>query len=94
MEQYDNNLEAYILDLGDATKITGIISHDFGPMELLGLQAIVFNRDLRSLEKASIFWGKSRNKDVSYSFKNVPQNFKPIKLSGPIQKKKELSSFG
>jgi radical SAM superfamily enzyme YgiQ (UPF0313 family) len=93
LEQYDNNLEAYILDLGDATKITGIISHNFGPMELLGLQAIVFNRDLRSLEKSSIFWDKSRNKNISYSFKNLPQNFKPIKLSGPIQKKKELSSF-
>jgi len=95
LEQYEGDLEAYILDLGDATKITGIISHLFGPMELLGLQAIVHTRDIRSLDKAEIFWNLSRNKEIRYALQNIPTNFKPIKLAGPIKNsriKAEISS--
>lgn len=51
-EQYGGSLEAYIRDLGDATKITGTISENFSPIELLGLQEIVARRDLRLLELA------------------------------------------
>lgn len=50
--QYGGELEAYILDLGDATKITATISRGFTGMELLGLQEIVARRDLRLLDLA------------------------------------------
>jgi anaerobic magnesium-protoporphyrin IX monomethyl ester cyclase len=56
MEQYAGDLEAYIRDLGDATKITGTISHQFTGMELLGLQEIVARRDLRLLDMAEKAW--------------------------------------
>jgi radical SAM superfamily enzyme YgiQ (UPF0313 family) len=52
VEQYGGNLEAYIADLGDATKITATISEQFTGIELLGLQEIVANRDLRLLALA------------------------------------------
>ena len=50
--QYAGNLETYVADLGDATKITGTISHNFTGIELLGLQEIVAKRDLRLLALA------------------------------------------
>lgn len=49
VEQYGGSLENYILDLGDATKITATISRNFSPSQLLGLQQIVALRDLRLL---------------------------------------------
>jgi anaerobic magnesium-protoporphyrin IX monomethyl ester cyclase len=51
IKQYDGDLEAYIKDLGDATKITGTISHNFTGVELLGLQEIVSTRNLRLLDQ-------------------------------------------
>ena len=51
IEQYGGDLEAYIMDLGDATKITAVISHNFTGVELLGLQEIVVKRDLRLLSQ-------------------------------------------
>ena len=51
IDQYDGSLETYIEDLGDATKITGTISHNFTGVELLGLQEIVATRNLRLLDQ-------------------------------------------
>jgi anaerobic magnesium-protoporphyrin IX monomethyl ester cyclase len=59
LEQYDNNLEEYILDLGDASKITATISHKFSAMDLLGLQEIVHSRDVRLLELSEKHWHES-----------------------------------
>jgi len=50
IDQY-SSLEDYILDLGDATKITGTISTMFSGVELLGLQEIVTTRNLRLLDQ-------------------------------------------
>lgn len=50
IEQYNGSLETYIEDLGDASKITGTISHNFSPVQLLGLQVIVQQRNLRLLD--------------------------------------------
>jgi len=59
LEQYNGDLEAYVLDLGDATKITATISHKFSAMDLLGLQQMVSSRDLRLLELSEKHWHKS-----------------------------------
>lgn len=52
IEQYGGNLEGYISDLGDATKITATISERFTGIELVGLQEIVAQRSLRLLDQA------------------------------------------
>ncbi len=57
LEQYNGDLEKFILDLGDASKISAVISHNFSPMQLLGLQQIVMQRDLRLLDLAEKHWG-------------------------------------
>ncbi len=51
LEQYDGNLEKFLLDLGDATKITAVISKHFNAVELLGLRELMVNRDLRRIEQ-------------------------------------------
>lgn len=80
-QQYSGNLEAYIRDLGDATKITATISHNFTGWELLGLQEIVARRDLRLLALAEKFWLPRRPLvDRSDSF-----NFRPKRQAGPME---------
>lgn len=79
--QYGGNLESYILDLGDATKITATISQRFTGMELLGLQEIVAKRDLRLLALAE---AADNKREPMYT----PQssfNFRPKRLPGPIE---------
>ena len=79
--QYAGNLEAYILDLGDATKITATISANFTGMELLGLQEIVARRDLRLLALAEKSWKKREPMTAAKeSF-----NFRAKRLPGPIE---------
>lgn len=85
LEQYEGDLEAYILDLGDATKITGIISHLFGPMELLGLQAIVHNRDIRNLDKAEIFGIHQEIKKSDMHYKMRPQILNQLNLQDQLK---------
>lgn len=79
--QYAEDLEAYVLDLGDATKITGTISHNFTGMELLGLQQIVAARDLRLLdiaERHHVPRGTLTQREESH-------NFRGKRLPGPIE---------
>ncbi len=56
LEQYNGDLEAFIEDLGDASKITAVISHNFSPAQLLGLQMIVMQRNLRLLDQTEKQW--------------------------------------
>ncbi len=65
IEQYDGNLEAFIEDLGDASKITAVISHQFSAMDLLGLQEIVHKRDLRLLKQAEAHWNRSKQQGLA-----------------------------
>lgn len=79
--QYGGDLEAYILDLGDATKITATISHRFTGVELLGLQEIVAKRDLRLLALAEAADQPREPLHVAQpSF-----NFRAKRLPGPIE---------
>lgn len=83
IEQYDGDLEQYIKDLGDASKITATISQKFTALDLLGLQEIVALRSLRLLSLAEKNWsGEGRGSVVQ------PQesfNFRRKKLNGPIE---------
>jgi anaerobic magnesium-protoporphyrin IX monomethyl ester cyclase len=51
LEQYGGNLEDYLLDLGDATKITAVISKNFNAVELLGLRELMVSRDIRRIKE-------------------------------------------
>ena len=50
LEQYGGDLESFLLDLGDATNITAVISENFNAVELLGLRELMVKRDLKRIE--------------------------------------------
>ncbi|MBF0166032.1 MAG: radical SAM protein [Alphaproteobacteria bacterium] len=54
--QYGGNLESYILDLGDATKITGIICKKFNAVELIGLRELMCEGNYRLLDVFESAW--------------------------------------
>tara|TARA_B100000686_G_C16783676_1_gene973714 strand:- start:857 stop:2428 length:1572 start_codon:yes stop_codon:yes gene_type:complete len=59
-KQYDGDLEKYICDLGDATKITAIISKNFNAVELLGLRELMVNLDYNRVRDYEEYWNKMR----------------------------------
>lgn len=88
VRQYDGDLEAFIKDLGDASKITTIISHNFSPVELLGLQQIVMMRDLKRLAQSEQHWKRNRMPEEECEPFVRPQesvNFVRKKLKAPIE---------
>ena len=56
LEQYDGDLEAFLLDLGDATQITAVISENFNAVELLGLRELMVNRDIKQINEYERVW--------------------------------------
>lgn len=86
LKQYDGDLEKFIADLGDASKITAVISHKFSAMELLGLQQIVMTRDLRLLNQAEGHWGKADEKTVAVAVPQQSFNIVPKKIQAPAEK--------
>jgi radical SAM superfamily enzyme YgiQ (UPF0313 family) len=56
LQQYDGDLEKYILDLGDATRITAVISHNFNAVELLGLRELMVNFDYKRIGEYEQYW--------------------------------------
>ncbi|MBI5202077.1 MAG: B12-binding domain-containing radical SAM protein [Elusimicrobia bacterium] len=86
IEQYGGNLESFILDLGDATKPTAVISHQFSAVELIGLQDIVLKRDLRLLDQAERHFAGAKLNPVAQprsSFNFVPKKIKAPVAAGP-----------
>lgn len=59
LEQYDGDLEAFILDLGDATKITAVISENFDAVELLGLRELMIEGDIKRIKAYEKVWRKA-----------------------------------
>lgn len=49
--QYDGSLHAFLLDLGDATKVTAVISENFNAVELLGLRELMAQRDIKRISQ-------------------------------------------
>ena len=84
IKQYNGSLENYILDLGDASSISGTISENFSAIELIGLQELVLKRDLRSLDLAEKHYNKSRIKNYKIHEAEESFNFIPKKLNGPL----------
>lgn len=82
-EQYNGDLEKFILDLGDATKITAVISHNFTGMELLGLQEIMAQRNIRVLDQAEKHWARQGATNVATARESF--NFRRQKIDGPME---------
>ena len=59
LEQYDGDLEAFLLDLGDATKITALISANFNAVELLGLRELMVARNVKRIQEYEKIWRRN-----------------------------------
>jgi radical SAM superfamily enzyme YgiQ (UPF0313 family) len=58
LEQYGGDLEAFLLDLGDATRVTAVISKKFNAVELYGLRQLMVQRDLRRIGAYEQEWNR------------------------------------
>jgi radical SAM superfamily enzyme YgiQ (UPF0313 family) len=58
LEQYGGDLEAFILDLGDATRVTAVICKKFNAVELYGLRELMVLRDVRHIAEYEADWNK------------------------------------
>nr|MBI3611652.1 B12-binding domain-containing radical SAM protein [Nitrospirota bacterium] len=72
LAQYGGDLEAFILDLGDATKITAVISHNFNAVELLGLREMMLLRDVKRIKEYEALW-RSIHGEPKFSKDLLPQ---------------------
>ena len=59
LEQYDGDLEAFILDLGDASKISAVISENFNAVELIALREFMINFDYRRIAEYEEIWRRN-----------------------------------
>jgi anaerobic magnesium-protoporphyrin IX monomethyl ester cyclase len=56
LAQYDNDMDAFLTDLGDATKITANICEHFNAVELLGLRELMVARDIKRIQEYERLW--------------------------------------
>ena len=56
LEQYGGDIESFLLDLGDATKVTGVISENLNPLELYGLRELMIRFDYKRLAEYEREW--------------------------------------
>ena len=68
LEQYEGDLQAFLLDLGDATKITAVISENFNAVELLGLRELMVNRDLKRINEYEKVWRERHGEPIIPDF--------------------------
>jgi radical SAM superfamily enzyme YgiQ (UPF0313 family) len=92
LEQYDGDLEAFILDLGDATKITAVIAHNFNAVELLGLRELMLQRDIKRIREYEQTWraihGEPKfSKEVLAKKASTPRESEavPVQLMSPTR---------
>jgi anaerobic magnesium-protoporphyrin IX monomethyl ester cyclase len=56
LHQYDGDLEKFILDLGDASKSSAVISHNFNAVELVGLRDMMTQFNWRQIDEYERIW--------------------------------------
>lgn len=72
LEQYDGDMDRFLLDLGDATKVTAVICENFDAVELYGLRELMINFDYKHIAEYERKWklthsqtvGESRAEDI------------------------------
>jgi radical SAM superfamily enzyme YgiQ (UPF0313 family) len=60
-EQYGGDLEAFVMDLGDASKISAVISHNFNAAELVALREFMVSMDYRKIDQYEKIWRQNHN---------------------------------
>lgn len=95
LEQYDNDLEKYILDLGDATRITAVISHNFDAVELLGLRELMVAFDYKRIQAYEKKWRQFHQipdgaPSTIFKEKTFTPSFAPVAVK-PRSKKKAVA---
>jgi radical SAM superfamily enzyme YgiQ (UPF0313 family) len=58
LQQYGGDLEAFLLDVGDATRVTAVISKKFNAVELYGLRELMVQRDLGRIAAYEAEWNR------------------------------------
>ena len=67
-----DDLEAYIVDLGDATRVTGVISKNFNSVELIGLREMMLQKQYHKVDEYEAQWNeKNKSKKVLESQKSL-----------------------
>lgn len=83
VEQYDGDLEAFILDLGDATKITAVIAENFTAVELLGLRELMIEGDIKRIRQHEKLWRALHGEPSLPDFrKDNPRRFGNLGAAG------------
>jgi anaerobic magnesium-protoporphyrin IX monomethyl ester cyclase len=59
IEQYRGSLEAFLLDLGDASKISAVISKNFNAVELIALREFMMQFDYRRIDEYEQIWRRN-----------------------------------
>ena len=85
LEQYDGDLEAFIMDLGDASKPTCTICHKFSPGILMGLQQIVLEKNLRLLTQTEKHWAGADALTQSLAVPKTSFNIINKKVNAPME---------
>lgn len=73
LEQYDGDLEAFILDLGDASRVTAVISENFNAVELLGLRELMMQHDLKRIDEYEKVWREVNGEPFLPDFVHNPR---------------------
>ena len=58
LEHYDGDLEKFLLELGDATDVTAVISEIFDAVELYGLRELMMRFDYKRIDEYEREWKK------------------------------------
>jgi len=56
-----DDLEAYVLDLGDASRVSAVISKNFNAVELIGLREMMMHRQYDKIDQYEQEWRKKHN---------------------------------
>jgi anaerobic magnesium-protoporphyrin IX monomethyl ester cyclase len=60
-EQYNGDLEKFIIDVGDASQISAVISHNFSAVELIGLREFMVNFQYDKIDAYEEEWRRRHN---------------------------------
>jgi len=80
LDQYDGDIEKFLLDLGDATKVTGVICENFDAVELYGLRELMINFDYKRIDEFEKKWKARQVERLAVSQPSQPQPGQPIEL--------------
>ena len=57
----NDDLEAYVIDLGDASRVSAVISKNFNAVELIGLREIMMQKQYDKIDAYEKEWRKKHN---------------------------------